>query len=50
MQVMLVNFVVCFSFSRAQSIIVVFVPSDVKIAHFFLVFTASALNSRTSLI
>ena len=29
---------------------VVFVSSDVKIARFFLVFTASAVNSRTSLI
>ena len=35
---------------RARSIIVVFVSSDVKIARFFLVFTASAVNSRTSLI
>ena len=53
MKVTLVNLVVCFSFfffSRARSIIVVFVSSDVKIARFFLVFTASAVNSRTSLI
>jgi len=32
------------------NIIVVFVSSDVKIARFFLVFTAGAVNSRTSLL
>ena len=50
-KVTLVNLVVCFSFFfRARSIIVVFVSSDVKIARFFIVFTTSAVNSRTSLI
>ena len=42
------KFVVCFSFFRARSIIVVFVSSEVKIARFFLIFTASAVNPNAT--
>ena len=39
-----------FLFLPAQSVIIVFVSSVVKIARFFLVFSASVVNIRTSLI
>lgn len=50
MQVLLVYLAVLFSFFFLHGILSTFFSSNVEIARWLLVFTASAVNSQTSLV